>query len=95
MVLCVNRIPKNRFPEVLCVFRTPTEQTPDSMLSGKFTSIEKSEYRRSNSLRKTLLQIAVELCGSNLSSPLLLRYLTTTLEHIALWEILLKKEILG
>jgi hypothetical protein len=52
---------KNRFPEVLCVFQIPPEQTPDSLLSGKFLSLRKSEYRRSNSLQKILLQRAVEL----------------------------------
>jgi hypothetical protein len=83
VVLCVNRIPpkqKKRFSEVLC---------------GKFPSLRKSEYRRSNSLRNTLLQRAVEICRSNLSSPLLLRSLTTTLEKIALREILLLEEIQG
>jgi hypothetical protein len=63
MVLCVNRIPpeqKKRFPEVLCVFQIPPEQKPDSLLSGKFQSLRDSEYRRSNYLRNTLLQRALE-----------------------------------
>jgi hypothetical protein len=71
VVLCVNKIPpdqKNQFPEVLCVFRIPPEQTPDSLLSGKFPSLQKSEYRQSNSNRNTLLQRAVELRRSNLFS---------------------------
>jgi hypothetical protein len=60
----VNRIPleqKKRFPEVLWVFQIPPEQTPDSLLSGKFPSLRKSEYRCNNSLRNTLLQRAVEI----------------------------------
>jgi hypothetical protein len=64
VVLCVNRIPleqKKRFPEVLCVFGILQEQTPDSLLSGKFPSLRKFEYRQSSSLRNTLLQRAVEL----------------------------------
>jgi hypothetical protein len=54
---------------VLFVFRIPPEQTPDRLLSGKFPSLRKSEYRPSNSLRNTLLQRAVELPRSILSSP--------------------------
>jgi hypothetical protein len=52
---------KKRFSEVLCVFRIPREQRPDSLLSGKFPSLRKSEYRWSNSLKNTL--------RSHLSSP--------------------------
>jgi hypothetical protein len=46
---------------VLFVFRIPPEQKSDSLLSGKFPSLQKSEYHRSNSLWNTLLQRAVEL----------------------------------
>jgi hypothetical protein len=74
VVLCANRIPleqkKNRFPEVLCVFQKPLEQKSDSSLSGKFPSLQKSEYCQSSSPRYALLQRAKELCRSNL--PLLL-----------------------
>jgi hypothetical protein len=58
---------------VLWVFLIPLEQKPDSLLSKKFSSLRKSEYRRSNSLWNTLLQRAVTLhrrsLRSNLSSP--------------------------
>jgi hypothetical protein len=70
----VNRIPpeqKNWFPEVLCVFRIPLEQKPDSLLPGKFPSLRSSEYLRSNSLRNTLLQRALEFRRKSL---ILLRY---------------------
>jgi hypothetical protein len=86
---------------VLCVFQIPPEQKLDNLLSGKFPSQQKSEYRRSNSLRKTLLQRAVE---HRRRSLILLRCLpeqpllsscgllgTTTLEPIALREILLEE----
>jgi hypothetical protein len=72
VVLCMKRIPteqKKQFPEVLCVFRIPPEQKPDSLLPGKFPSLRKSEYHRSSSPWNTLLQRAVELRRSNLSSP--------------------------
>jgi hypothetical protein len=107
MVLCVNRIPpeqKKQFPEVLCVFRMLPEQKPASLLSGKFPSLQNSEYRRSNSLQKhpppTSIRIPqegphfVEL-SAGATSPLLLGSLTTTLEQTALREILLLEEIQG
>jgi hypothetical protein len=94
IVICMNTArSKNRFPEVLCVFRIQPEQKPDSLLSGKFPSLRNSIYRQSSSPRNTLLQRAVELRGSSLF--LLLRSLTTTLEQIVLREILLLEGIQG
>jgi hypothetical protein len=81
--------------EVLCVNRIPPEQKPDSFLSGKFPSLRKSEYRRSNSLWNTLLQRALKLCRSNLSSPPVVSYHHAGLEQIALREIILLEEIQG
>jgi hypothetical protein len=67
--LCVNGIKagaKKRFPAVLCEFLIPPEQKPDSLLSGKFPFLRKSEYRLSSS---PLFQRAVELHRSNIASP--------------------------
>jgi hypothetical protein len=105
MLLCMKRIPpeqKKGFPEVLCVFQILPQQKPDSLLSWKFPSLRNSEYRRSNSLQNTLLQRALELRRRSLillryppEQPLLSSCLTTMLEQIAQWEILLLEEILG
>jgi hypothetical protein len=74
------------------------------LFSGKFPSLQKSKYRRSNSIRNTLLHRAVipqeephfvALSPAGATSPLLLRSLTTTLEQIALQEILLLEAIQG
>jgi hypothetical protein len=72
MLLCVNRIPpeqKNPVSWDALRISNTAGAKPDSLLSGKFPSLRNSEYRRSNSPRNTLLQIAVELRWSNLSSP--------------------------
>jgi hypothetical protein len=90
MVLCVNRIPpkqKKQFPEVLCLFQIPTEQKPDSLLSGKFPSLLSREIPQEEHHFVAL--------STGATSPLLLRSLTTTLEQIALGEILLLEEIQG
>jgi hypothetical protein len=85
---------------VLCIFRIPPEQKPDSLFPGKFPSLRCSEYRWSNSLRNIRLQQALEFRRRSLillrypaEQPLLLRSRTTTLEQIALWEILVQEEI--
>jgi hypothetical protein len=65
------------------------------LLSGKFPSLRNSEYGLSSSPRKILLKIAVEFRRINLSSPPAVSYSTTTLEQIALREILLLEEIKG
>jgi hypothetical protein len=92
VVLCVNRIqPEQKTSFLRChayfEYRRSKNQT---VCSPGNPPLRKSEYRRSSSLQNTLLQRAVELCRSNLSFPL-----TTTLEQIALREILLLEEIQG
>jgi hypothetical protein len=72
VVLCMNRIPPEQKKTIslgaLHIMNT-ADAKPDSLLSGKFLFLRNSEYRRSSSPRNTLLQIALELRRSCLSSP--------------------------
>jgi hypothetical protein len=107
VVLCMNRIPpeqKNRFPEVLCVFsntaRANTRQfapwkipfSAEIRIQQEQPSPEDPPPKSSRTPQEEPHFVAL---SARATSPLLLQSLTTTLERLALWEILLLEEIQG
>jgi hypothetical protein len=107
VVLCANRIPlehKKRFPEVLCVFSKTTRANTRQFALWKIPfSAEirippeqlSPEHPPPKSSRTPQEEPRFVTLSARTTSLLLLWSLTTTLEQIALQEILLLEEIQG
>jgi hypothetical protein len=85
-------VAKNRFPEVLCVFQIPPEQTPVSSPGNSLLCGNQNTDRATLSGTPSSKE---QQNSTGATSPPLLRSLTTTLEQIGLWEILLLEKIQG